>query len=179
MTAPPTTSPANARERVVAFLAFLTSDACRAACRPFIAAEALAFELCRLWLDAIYLPSERYMDGLKGDQSTEALEQFMACFSGDERAALERFHRFLDLRLRMLPPEARRRRIFPQNDAWRNLVKDAGYLLDDLAADPAAVQQHLAGLVHALIHQASPDMLPDAFPLGKLLTSQTGPAPRP
>lgn len=169
----------NARERVVAFLAFMTSDACREACRTFMAPEVLAFELCRLWFDAIYLPSERYMDGLKGDRSPAALDQFEACFSDDERAALERFHRFLDLRLRMLPPDAHQRNIFPQNDAWRNIIKDAGYLLDDLAADPAAVQQHLAGLVHALIHQASPDMLPDAFPLRGLLTSRNGPAPRP
>jgi hypothetical protein len=53
-----------ARERVIVFLAFLTSEACRDACRRYVENEQLAAALSRLWFDEIYVPGERYLHGL-------------------------------------------------------------------------------------------------------------------
>ena len=53
------------RARVVAFLAFFTSDVCLEAVRSFVAPEQMAAELCRLWFDEIYVP---------GDEATAPIE---------------------------------------------------------------------------------------------------------
>lgn len=139
-----------ARERVVLVLAFLASEECQAACRAIASPEKLAYAWCRLWFDEIYVPSTRYLDGIKGDQSAAAVRRFESCFTPDERAALDRFHRFLELRIDMLPDAARRRGVFPQRDAWDHVTRHASYVLDDLAADPATLQDKLSGLVQAL-----------------------------
>ena len=93
------TSTTDVRDRVVVFLAFLTSEKCREACRRHASSEELAAALARLWFDEIYVPGERYLHSLKGDRSEEDIERFQACFTDDERAALERFHGFFELRL--------------------------------------------------------------------------------
>ena len=140
-----TTDPA--RERVIMFLAFLTSDACLRACHQFLAPERLAFDLCNLWFDEIYIPSARYLDGLKGDFSEEAARTFRASFSDDECALLERFHHFFGLRMDMLPSSPAQRALFPRSDAWNNIRKDAAHLLDELVDDPEAIRTRL---VHSI-----------------------------
>ena len=142
--------PANGvRERVVVFLAALTSEAFREAVQHCWAPERLAYELCRLWVEDLYAPGLRGMDGLRG-RDAEAVRRFEAAFTEPERAALERFHHFLLLRLDMLPASARQRGCFPQHDGWRNLVRDASYLLETLATDPDEIRKGLSWLVEAL-----------------------------
>lgn len=143
------------RNRVTLVLALLSSEECRQACHRILAPERLAYEWCRLWFDEIYVPSRRYLDGLKGDWSEEATDEFRACFSEAELDALERFHRFLELRVDMLSDEAHQRESFPQNDAWDSIVRHAGYVLEDLEAiDPDAVRDELAPLVQTLTRQS-------------------------
>ena len=138
------------REHIVVFLAFFTSEACRQAVPERWAPEQLAYELCRLWVEDLYLPGLLGMDGLKGQPDAEAVRRFEAAFTAPERAALERFHHFLLLRLDMLPASARQRCCFPQHDGWRNLVRDATYLLETLATDPEEIRSGLAWLVEAM-----------------------------
>lgn len=138
------------RKRVVIFLAFFTSEACREACQAALAPDRLAFELCRLWVEDLYAPGLHAMEGLKGVRDEVAIRHFQEAFSPDEEAALERFHHFLVLRLEMLPAPARRQGRFPQDDRWHNLVRDASYLLETLEADPETVRSGLAWLVDAL-----------------------------
>lgn len=148
------------RKRVTLVLAFLSSEECRRACHQILAPERLAYEWCRLWFDEVYVPSRRYLRGLKGDRSEEAAAEFRAEFTDEEQEALERFHRFLELRVEMLSDENHRNESFPQSDAWDSIVRHAGYVLEDLdAIDPEAVRDELAPLVHTLIRQseASPE----------------------
>lgn len=141
------------RDRVTLFLAFLASEECWQACQSVFSSDKLAYEWCRLWFDKIYVPSLRYLDGIKGDRSAEAVTRFRAAFTDDELAALERFHRFLELRLDMLPDAARQRAAFPQNDAWDHVVRHAGYVLEELAHDPNSLQHKLVSIVRTLIRQ--------------------------
>lgn len=127
----------NDRDRVVTFLSLLASEAATKALGDVIDPERLAFELCRIWFDDIYVAGNRYFEGLKGDYSQVAADRFCRNFQPDELAAIERFSRFLELRLDMLPRKAFDEQRIPNNDAWRSLVRDAGYLLEDL--EPRAV----------------------------------------
>jgi hypothetical protein len=120
------------RGRVTRFLSFLTSEECRAACKDQLAADRLAFELCRLWIDEIYVPGLHYVDGIKGDRSTAAAATFAAAFTPAEQSALERFHHFLELRIQMLPEADRARGIFPDGAPWESTLRHARYLLDEL-----------------------------------------------
>lgn len=137
----------------MAFLAFLSSDACIEACRAYLAPEHLAYALCRLWFDEIYVPSDSYLDSLKGYQSEEEVKRFWACFSDTEKAMMERFHGFLELRINFATNRAKGRAYIPDNDSWRSIRRDAAHLLEDLAPDPEHIRQGLAGLVEALIGQ--------------------------
>lgn len=148
------------RARVIVFLALLTSEALWTAGCQLLQPGRLAFELCRLWLDEIYTPGIRYLDGLKGDRCEEAAARFQACFTPEERAALERFHCFLELRMDMLPETDRQRAFFPQNDSWENLVRDAAYLLEDLAAERTALQDALSWMARTLADRNAPGPLP-------------------
>lgn len=124
------------RERVITYLTLLSSEASRQTLTQIVEPERLAFELCRTWFDDIYIAGHRYFDGLKGDFSPNAAEVFYSAFTAGEMAALERFSQFLELRLDMLPKSDLVARRIPDNDTWRNFVKDARYLLEDL--DPHA-----------------------------------------
>lgn len=156
MSSEPSRKDRSHRKRVTLVLAFLSSEECRQACHRILAPERLAYEWCRLWFDEIYVPSLRYLEGLKGDRSEEAAAQFRACFTDEEQEALERFHRFLELRVERLSDEAHRRELFPQTDAWDSIVRHAGYVLEDLdAVDPDAVRDELAPLVHTLTQQSA------------------------
>lgn len=151
------------RKRVTLVLAFLSSEDCRQACHQILAPERFAYEWCRLWFDEIYVPSLRYLEGLKGDRSEEAAAQFRACFTDEEQEALERFHRFLELRVERLSDEAHRRESFPQTDAWASIVRHAGYVLEDLdGVDPDAVRDELVFFVRTLTQQtAEPSEVPE------------------
>lgn len=157
------------RTRVTLVLAFLSSEECRRACHQILPPERLAYEWCRLWFDEVYVPSRRYLDGLKGDWSEEAAAQFRDCFVEEEQEALERFHRFLELRVEMLSDEDHERKSFPQNDAWDSVVRHAGYVLEDLeGVDPESVCDELATLVRTLTRESEEADGPTAH---SLLTS--------
>lgn len=115
------------RDRVVVFLLFLTSDSCLRILSQHLPPERIAFEMCRVWFDEIYVPGNRYMDGFKGDWNAADVAAFSEHFSDEELAALERFHAFLDLRLGMVTS--------PTGDMWQNIIRDAQYLVEDLEPD--------------------------------------------
>lgn len=146
---------AGPRERVVIFLAFLTSEDCQNACRQYARPEELAAALSRLWFNDIYAPGQSYLDGLKGDRSIEDLERFEACFSDSERAILERFHGFFELRLDFVTNRVLGRAFFPDNDSWRGLIKHAAYVLAELEPDPDRLRTLLAAYVTQALEPAS------------------------
>lgn len=145
------------RNRVVLFLALLASRECQEACREFLPSDKLAFELCRLWFDEIYVPGSRYLDAFKGDRSAADVAQFQEYFADEEQAALERFHRFLELRLDMLPEHAKKQGVFPQNDLWQSIVRDAGHVLEALGADVELLQRQLRWIVQLALNRAEHD----------------------
>ena len=141
------------RERVIVFLLFLTSEESLKACHRFITPEKLSLRLARMWFDEIYMPGTRYLNGgLKGDYSEEEVEKFHDNFSDGELKALERFHRFFELRLEMIPASSRRTSpevipasfgkngIWPQNNSWSNVLRDARNLLSLFALDADALR---------------------------------------
>ena len=164
-----TSHPSNARERVTVFLAFLTSEACRDACRRYIENEQLAAALSRVWFDEIYVPGERYLHGVKGDRSEEAVQQFWNCFTPDEHATLERFHGCFELRLELATNRAGGRAHFPDNDSWRSLLRDAAALLSDLDPDPERLRHLLAGFIKDLIGKQDAQAMIAAMDGEKLL----------
>ena len=155
-------SVASPRERTAIALALLTSEACRQAFHSRLPPDEFAYAWCRLWFDEVYVPSTRYLDGIKGDRSEEAVTRFQAAFTDDELAALERFHRFLELRVERLSDADRQRGAVPQNDAWDAVLRHASYLLEELAPNPSALQKRLGRTVQVL-RSESPKRLPDVF----------------
>jgi hypothetical protein len=91
--------------------------------------EQIAHQLLRYWLDTIYAPGIRYMDGFKGDRNPEEVAMFVACFTEEELEWLERFNRFLELRIDRLRPADRDANQFPIKDTWNGIVRDAGNLI--------------------------------------------------
>lgn len=139
------------RERVVLLLGLLSSPECQETCvGDRRSREELAFVLCRVWVDEIFVPGLRYVDGWKGDRDEEAAERFWAPFDAEEREALERFHRFVELRLEMLPEEARREERIPAGDRWENLMRDAGNTLEALEPDGDRLRGRLERVVRAI-----------------------------
>lgn len=124
--------PTSTRDRVVLFLLFLTSDACRRSLARRIPEDRIIFELCRVWFDEIYVPGPRYLDGLKGDLTAERVAEFASHFTDEEFESLERFHAFFELRMDMQPEKVLRDRSFPDSDLWQNVVRDARYIVEDL-----------------------------------------------
>lgn len=142
------------RERVALVLAFLSSPTCQEACHRVLDPERLAYEWCRVWFDEVYVPSLRYLDGLKGDRSEEDVAAFWDAFSDEEKEVLERFHRFLELRVDMLSEEVHRRASFPQSDAWDSIVRHAEYVLEDLqSVDRLRLQNRIGALVRLLVRR--------------------------
>lgn len=124
------------RDRVIDFLLFLSSEECLGASRQgFVPWEKLAYGLARIWFNEIYSPGIRYIGTLKGDFSPQEAQEFQENFSEEELESLERFHRFFELRMDILPESARRAEIFPENDAWRNIMRHARYLAEELEPD--------------------------------------------
>lgn len=131
------------RRRVAAYLALLSSRKAHTVLGRIIEPQRLAFALCRAWFEVVYVPSGRYLDGLRGDVSHEAVRSFETAFDDDELAALERFHRFFELRLERQPAEVLESGRILLDDPWDALVKDAGYLLESLEVDANEVRSRL------------------------------------
>ncbi len=91
--------------------------------------ERLAYGLLEFWLDHVYTPGLRYMDGLKGDRNEAEAALFLESFSEEEFDWLERFNRFLELRIDRLRPDDRTSNSFPIKDTWNGIVRDAGNLI--------------------------------------------------
>ncbi len=142
-----------ARERVIVFLAFLSSEACREAFRSTVRQEDWASALLRVWFDEIYAPGDTYLNGLKGARRQTDVNSFEAAFDECERAVLARFHGCLELRLDLLSNRAQGRGHIPENDSWRSIVRDARAALSEVEPDPRRLQDLLAALVQ---HMATP-----------------------
>ena len=132
------------RKHVIVFLLFLTSEESLKVCHKFITPEKLSLKLARMWFDEIYVPGIRYLDGgLKGEYSDEEVGNFQDSFTEDEFKALERFHHFFQLRLEMIPASCRKSGVWPQNDSWSNVVKDARNLINLFALDADALRSEI------------------------------------
>ena len=171
----PTSWTSAARERVTVFLAFLTSEDCRAACREHGRPEELAAALTRLWFDEIYVPGEMAFSGIRPAIDPDALKNFTSAFSESELQALQRFHGFFELRLNFLSNRLYGRAFFPENDSWRALLDHAGYVLAELDPD----HERLKGILAALAAQIRKGRLPEGFGSPLSLTSPESPSPRP
>ena len=135
-----------ARERIILFLAFLTSPECQALCRKAAAPEDIAARLTRIWFDDLYAPGDTYLSGLKGHGTEADIDSFESSFSEDELTTMERFHGFFELRLNFLANSRTGRAKFPDNDSWKSLVRHADHVLSALAPNPDYVRQVVADL---------------------------------
>jgi len=125
------------------------------AIRPDVPAETVAFELCRLWIDHVFSPSMRYLDGVKGDHDEQAAERFIVAFTEEEYEWVERFHRFLELRIDRLSDEQKTACTFPINDTWRGITQDAGNLLDLLDPTGSRKTKQVAEAMRSLVPDRS------------------------
>ncbi len=91
--------------------------------------EQIGFELCRLWFEVVYTPALWTVDGLKGDRHSAGVDRFWEAFEDDERNYLERFNRFIELRLEMTPEELRLQRAIDP-DRWDGVTRDARNTLE-------------------------------------------------
>ncbi|MBO6573902.1 MAG: hypothetical protein JJ896_00675 [Rhodothermales bacterium] len=124
------------RARVLDALSLIASGDRLAAVNPELPPGRAAWLLCETWFDIVYQPGTRYMDGLKGDHDPESAEAFLAHFGEDERRWLERFNRFLELRVDRLTAGQRENRVFPPGERWTNVMRDAGHMVDLLGGNP-------------------------------------------
>lgn len=168
---PPTSWPSTARERVTVFLAFLTSEKCRAACREHARPQELAAALTRLWFDEIYVPGESTFSGIKPVMDADLVRSFESSFTESELLALERFHGFFELRLNFLSNRLYGRAFFPENDSWRALLDHAGNVLAELDPDYERIKAVLA----ALTVRIQRDTLLEGLRSPPSLTSQDSP----
>ncbi len=142
----PTIATANWHDRIVVFLAFLTSPECLAACKRHARPEELAAALTRVWFDDIYIPGEAYADSLKGEHFDEKIAEFEACFTKAELESLARFHGFFELRLDFVTNSIFGRGFFPENDSWQSILKHASYVLAELDPNPDQIRAAVASL---------------------------------
>ncbi len=124
-----------ARERVLVFLSFFISSESQRAFLPEVPAETLAYELCNIWFDRVFVAGKRYLDGIRGDWDEEEANVFRNAFDDEQWKYLERFHRFLELRVDMMPDLQKEKRQIPNNNLWESVVRDAGYLFELLEPD--------------------------------------------
>ena len=126
------------RPRVLFFLKLFSSTE---AIERFVGSaepEEIADRLCSLWIDELFVPGLRYRDGLKGDRSSSLVREFESQFSRREIALLEQFHRFLELRLEMLPKRRAEETTFPRGDFWQSIIAHAGRVLKEI--DPEGLE---------------------------------------
>lgn len=117
------------RERVLDALALIRSAPVLSSVFPDLSTEKTAFDLCRMWFDLIYKPGHRYMEGFKGDRDESEALDFESAFTADEFEYLERFNRFLELRVDRLDSEEWAEGRFPDSDTWHAIIQDADNLL--------------------------------------------------
>lgn len=118
------------RSEVISFLRLLSDlDAVDAFAARYADKDVPA-ELCRIWFDEIYAPSKTYLEGMKGDASEQEAERFNAFFTTEELDALERFHRFFELRVEMHQKSGGQLGKFSDSQLWKYLFKDAIAALD-------------------------------------------------
>ena len=125
----------NVRDRVLDALTLIHLAPRFMAARPEVPGERIAYALCRHWFDDVFEAGVAYIDGIKGDRDDEAAARFAAAFDDEEWSYLERFHRFLEIRIARLPEDAHARRAYPVDDSWRGIVRDAGNTAELLGAD--------------------------------------------
>ncbi|HEY5564714.1 MAG TPA: hypothetical protein VIL33_03925 [Rhodothermia bacterium] len=126
------------RQRVLLFLKLLSSTE---AIERFVGSaepDEIADRLCSLWIDELFVPGLRYRDGLEGDRRASSVRDFEAQFSTSEIALLEQFHRFLELRLEMLPKRRSEETTFPRGDFWQSIIAHAGRVLEEI--DPEGIE---------------------------------------
>lgn len=102
--------------------------------------DTVAEKLCALWIDDLYVPGLRFRDGmsLKADRTEAALRTFEAQFSNHELELFEQFHRFLELRLEMLPKRLQEERVFPRGEFWQAIISHARRILEEI--DPEGLE---------------------------------------
>lgn len=127
-------------------------------------------ELCRLWIEEIYVPGVRNLDGLKGHRDERAVRLFEASFSERESEFLHQFHRFLELRLQMLLKRLPEERLFPHGDFWQNIFRHARNILQEI--DPDGLE-----LDSVLDRWSNLDVLPDVNLQVETLKSLRSPTP--
>ncbi len=116
------------RERVLLTLAVMSQPELVAASTD-LSPGRVGYQLSRLWFERVYAPGLWTVDGLKGDRSVESVEAFESAFDTEELGYLERFNRFIELRLEMTPGELRTAgEIDP--DRWAGVVRDARNTID-------------------------------------------------
>lgn len=145
------TPDSDVRSRVLDALVLIQNADRLVTVRPGMPPENIAFELCRLWFDHIYTPGLRYMDGLKGDPDADASALFMEAFSDEEASWLERFNRFLELRVDRLSDDQKAEGVFPANDTWRGIMRDAGNLVDLLDEDKKRRTRRIERVMRELV----------------------------
>ncbi|MCZ6757390.1 MAG: hypothetical protein O7C39_03815 [Bacteroidetes bacterium] len=139
------------RSRVLDTLVLIHRSEHLVSIRPDMPPQNIAFALCRLWFDHIFTPSMRYLDGWKGDSDPVATAEFIAAFTEEEYGWLERFHRFLELRIDRLSKTQMKEGVFPINDTWKGITRDAGNLLDLLDQDGSRKTDRLETVMRALV----------------------------
>jgi hypothetical protein len=142
------------RQRVLDALSLIALSDVLPTLRPDLEPENAAFQMCRTWFDEVYVPGTRYMHGIKGDRDPERAETFAGAFSEDENRWLERFNRFLELRVDRNGSSAREEGMFPAGEPWRAVIKDAGYLVELLGGNPREAESRLTGSLAALLKPA-------------------------
>lgn len=142
----PTARGSRHRERIVLFLAFLTSRECRDLCGRAANPEDVAASLSAIWFDDLYVPGDSYLNAVKGDRHEDEVQRFQASFTEGELQALERFHGFFELRVGFLSNSRQGRAHFPKNDSWRGLLRHAEHVLSELEPEPDNLRSVLAAL---------------------------------
>jgi len=126
------------RPSVLLYLNLLSNPASSDRFRISTDPSSTALELCRVWIEEIYVPGIRNLDGLKADRDEAIVRTFEASFSARELDLLYQFHRFLELRLEMYPKRRPEERAFPDGDFWQNIFRHARNLLEEI--DPERLE---------------------------------------
>ncbi len=160
------------RERIVLFLAFLTSRECRELCGRAAIPEDVAASLSGIWFDDLYVPGDSYLDAVKGDRDADEIHRFQGSFTESELRTLERFHGFFELRAAFLSNSRQGRAHFPDNDSWQGLIRHAEHVLSELEPNPAYLRSVLAVLARRA--EADPESLVQAFRAAPRLPEHRG-----
>jgi hypothetical protein len=131
------------RDRVIIFLLFLSSRTCIDTCSKTIPAEKLVFKLSEIWFTKIFVPGKVFINAVKSSYSEEESKRFQDCFDVEEYDVLERFNLFFDLRINMLSKKNKKNEVFPDSDLWKNIVKDARHVLDEIVSDQDLLRRQL------------------------------------